>query len=465
MLVIGVCGQSSSELSARLSRHISGVEFVSFDSAVQTSEVPILAMVHAASKMTRQGKPDPSMVLLAVDPPPENSDQYRPFQNFLTAKADRQVLPFHLNTTPESRASIGTWTTYQQLADHIIETTGEYIKVADEVKDDTVLTQQISANIEQWHSKEIIYRSLASSSEREIGNLGDGVVIVVTAVKGGSGKSTIALIAANLLTNWGAETSSSTLLIDANLGQPVISGLTWEIPRKDIRWAMTQMEEGMPPDDVLAEAASPIAAGARSSGNYGSHGKIHAVISSLRSAGRTIRYQPEAMYELVTAAARKYDYVIVDAPPIDPVVSETLGERFVLPAADKVLFVCDSDFSSSENAGHYYDQITYHVQGLGDHIGFVLNKENEHREFNMQIFSEMLSAYGRETVPPWIIGSVPYIAKLKQEFNEGVKGVPEISEIDNAIARILETVLGEHEGAILSPEIANKGFLRGLFRR
>lgn len=465
MLVVGICGRSAEDISARLSRHVTGAEFAAVGSPMEGVEVPILSMVHAASRLSRAGEPEPRMALVAVDPPRPGTELYRPLAKFLAARPDNLIVPFWLHVEPpdvDKRAAVGSWSTYQQFATHISELTGENLTVGPNAVDDPVLTTQVASTIGRWSKQRPVYRTSATPAERE--KLGDGTVVTYTAVKGGSGKSTLALISANLLTNWGADTSASVILIDANLGQPVIAGLTWEVPRKDARWAVTQLEEGMPADDVLVEVAHPIASGARSARNLGSGGKIHAIVSTLAGAGRTITYQPEAMCELVAAAARKYDYVIVDAPPIDPVVSE-LAERFVLPATDKVVLVCDSDFSSTRNALLYYDEITGHVPGLGEHIGFVLNKLGEHSEFNASTFNELLGMYGRDTEPPWNVGAVPYDAQLKKELNTGLQLVPEIPGVDNAIARILETLLGEPEGAILPKPVPGKNFLKGLFQR
>lgn len=436
---------------------------------LESVEVPMLAMVHAAAGMARSGEAEPKMVLMVVDPPAVGSEQYHPLRKFLAARPDSHIVPFWLHTEPpadvDRRLAVGSWSTYQQLAGHISDLTGAALDVSAHTLEDPVLTPQVAAEIGRWNAQRPVYRSLASEEERERGALGGGKVIVFTAVKGGSGKSSLALVAANLLTNWGADTSETMLLIDANLGQPVIAGLTWEVPRKDIRWAVTQLEEGMPADDVLLEVAHPIAAGTRASRNLGSGGKIHAVVSTLAGAGRTISYQPEAMCELVSAAARKYDYVVVDAPPVDPVVSATLGERFVLPAADKIIFVCDSDFSGTKNALLYYDELARYVDGLGEHIGFVLNKDGEHGEFSLDFFSSLLAQHGRDSEKPWLLGAVPYDAQLKQEFNAGRQLVPEIPGVDDAVARILERVLEEPEGAILAKDKGGKSFLRGLFRR
>lgn len=454
MLVIGVCGPSSTDISSRLERHVTGADFLSSKAASDSIEIAMLSIVHHHS-LAQVGDDETEMLLVVVDPPAKQDPKYTPLRKFLAARPKSQIVPFYLHDPPPDRSCLTGQSTFSDFKDKMLELTGEVLDVSEETKDDPLLDAATTRTILQWENTELEYRyKLDDQQKREL-NLGTGMVICFTAVKGGSGKSSLALIASNLMTNWAADRSETVLLMDCNLGQPVIASLTWEEPRKDIRWAITQIEEGADPDEALDAVANPLASGARTDLKLEGGGKIHAVVSTLKHAGRVIQLRPEAMYELVAAAARKYDYVLVDTPPIDPVATEVLAERFVLPVADEIIFVCENEFGSSRNALIYHDALTEHHQGLGDHIGLVLNKEEEHHEFDIHQLEHMCGQHGLISgSPPRVLGSVPYSGKLKRMFNEGANLVPEVPEVDVAVASILEKVLGENEGSVL-PDVGN----------
>jgi len=459
MLVVGVCGPSAADIANRLSRHITGAEFVALKTPVENLEVSVLGIVHAASTFTRQGQPEPRTVLVAVDPPDSSAPQHLPLRKFLASRPDGQLLPFYLHTEPPEPGCLDYNATYQDFADALEAASETRLNITGQAHMDPVITPQVSETMLTLRTRQVEYRSLVDEQKRSELAMGEGMVIVVTAAKGGSGKSTFALIAANLMTNWAADTASSVLLVDANIGQPVLVGLTWDTPRKDIRWAMTQIEAGRSPDDVLVEVAYPIASGVRTAARQGGGGggKTHAIVSTLRGAGRKITIQPEATYQLVCAAARKYDYVIVDTPPIDPTSMETLAEKFVLPAADELLFICDCEYQSTQNAFLFYDSITTsgRTRGLDRHISWVLNKSGEHPNFDLQMMRSLAAKHGQESSPPRILGEVPYSRKLKEELNAGLNIIPELSEVDTAVASVLGQLLGEPDGTIL-PQAARK---------
>lgn len=464
MLVIGVCGTSANEIAGRLARNVSQAEIISADTVDKKLGAAVLSLVYHTSKLRKSGHKPPTLVVVVVDPPNKGSKDYQPLNKLLASQPDSVIIPYYLYENSPSQAALGGDSTFQDFCDVIRNTTGFQLEVKGDPAD-RVLDMSISQTIKQWQEKELLFRSSLTDEERERHNVGAGKVITFTAVKGGSGKSSLALISANILTNWAADMQRRVLIMDCNLGQPVLVGLTWERPRKDIRWALSQIEEGVSADDVLAEVAHPLAAGAKTSRKLGGVGKIEAVVSRLEGAGKTIALQPEALYELVVAASRKYDYVVVDAPPIDPTTTR-LTERFILPVSDMLLFVADSEYYSTQNAMIHYSDIAEHHSGKdwGKSAGFILNKFGEHTQFNMEQASSLASMRDQ---PINILGAVPYAKNLKESFNAGHKGfIPELPEVDRAIASILEKIL-EPEHPIASEAIVGEGkrAKRGLLGR
>lgn len=466
MLVIGITGQVSEEIASRLRRHIIGAEFLLPSTTSYSHDVELMSIAYKAAEQEQSNGEAQTILLIGIDMPDKGDELYAPYQNFLDANSNRYILPFNIRSQSSETPYLSIGTTYSDFIDMVHELTGYSLKISGPVHNEPVYTHAVTENFDRWSNYMPKYRGFLNTEELDASGLGKGVVLVFTAVKGGSGKSSLSLLASNILTNWGADRSSKVLLIDANLGQPVIAGLTWETPRKDVRWAITQIEEGVSPDDVLLEVAHPIAAdvsaGRRS---LGSGGKINAIISTLVNAGPRISLRPEALYELVTAAARVYDYIIVDTPPIDATNSD-MADKFVLPIADKLVFVCEAEFSSTKNTFLYYRSLVEETPELSDIIGFVLNKFQNKDEFTMDTLSsvaqELTSMLELGEGKPLMLGTVPFVPTMKSEFNAGANIVPEIPEINQPLAGILEKVLGEEEGTFLVKSSKARG---GLFRK
>lgn len=447
MWTTGVIGLEADTIASRLDRHFHKSKILS--AGTRGLQPGVLYCIDQSKKLNRAERP--RMVLLVVDPPPPDSPNFLPIANFLRHHEDCHWIPFWLSEKPgHLHAGIphmSTRSSFREAVEVFMEVTNELWQADETVLDDPVMTREVIKVLAEAESFPVAFRVGKTDAEKEAAGLGTGTVIGVTAVKGGSGKSTFSTVSSNMTTEWALDRGKSTLFIETNIGQPTVMESLWQRPTggKDILWAQTQLETGRNPIEVVEEAVAdlmPVVTGST---------RFKGIVTSLRQGGGDVTVKPHLLYALACGAASIYDYVIIDTPPIDR-TDRQFSDEFLLPASDHVIALTDCDYQSSANTFSHFAHLTLPAADAvfpRDKLWVVLNREGEHPKFDLSDLKTLAETMEGEGEPWQIAGSIPYSMELKSFVNEGARQVPSVASVDRAIAGILETVLGLDSMTIL----------------
>ena len=450
MWVIGIVGRNSSILADRLERHLENMHVLADGT---NGDMPLqTGILRCVDKFTERTKKTlrPNLMLIVVDPPASGTKNFGAIDRFSSHNPDYKWMPFWYQEkpAPDWDVFLSTESTFEDFAEAFRKLSSEPCEVQPEVARSPILTQSIFKTLNQMSDSPVIYRTNASPQSRQRNNLGEGDILSFTAVKGGTGKSTAALIGAALMTPYALDLNKRVLYLESNLGQPVAAARTWGKPPKDLMWVVTRVEEGSDPVEAVQQAIHPI--GRSEEGVLG----VDAVITSTTTPGwneRIAKYH-DVMYSIACASAEIYDYVFIDMPPIDRSVRDDLTDRYVLPVSDKILMISDNDAAAAGNIFTFANTLITPYPGAEfprDKMWFVLNKEGENTSFGMRQFEEIAKNVDSEN--HWQLTSgVPYSKELQTLTNSGISMTLQSTDVvSQAISGVLEEVYGLASGAIL----------------
>lgn len=437
MWTIAVCGTSADMLAERLARHLARHSVISPPSEHSMPlRTQIIHCVDGAARFTMDQNLRPKILLICVDPPGVAEKDFAPLEAFVSNPEERRYLPFFLSKRPSDTEDdyLASTTTFGEAAEVLTQVLQEPVSIDPDVADMPLLTGSIAelSNIKS----EINYRSLMDEATKGERGLGEGTVLVFSAMKGGTGKSIMSILASGLLTDYAMDQNKTCIALDCNIGQPSYAGYMWREPRKDIGWVLSEMENGSDPQTLIKSSVTLM-------GDEAGR-KIATLAGTLKGSTSPMRRaQPEVLYKLVCAAASLYDYVVVDTPPLDGTNYLALGNRFIMPSADKLILIADSDHTASNNMFEYLASVTAPAPGAHlqrEDVIIALNKVGEHPNHTLEMFMVHSEQFSNDS--NWeIAGGIPYIAELKASRNTGSTELPSFPEINKVLANVLAAAL------------------------
>jgi MinD-like ATPase involved in chromosome partitioning or flagellar assembly len=277
---------------------------------------------------------------------------------------------------------------------------------------------------------------------------GRGRVLCICSYKGGSGKTTTALLAAATLGRAAAETGRRVALVDANTAQSSISTvLQQRAPSTILNLVRTGVDEAQVARALthVPEAALDILFGA----------------PDLRSAdGKLIT--PVLYRRVVSVLRASYDYVIVDTP-VAEAIDKDLFDDFVLPEASNLVVVVDPNRETIENNLDWLDIISDPMLAGGrdfpaERIGVLLNRATPDQDWNAATVSDQFRRWQ-------FLGAVPSSGTVQRAANNG-RLLSEVDpEVDRALRGALHLLTGDPDLAPSAARPAGPGRVRALLGR
>jgi MinD-like ATPase involved in chromosome partitioning or flagellar assembly len=277
---------------------------------------------------------------------------------------------------------------------------------------------------------------------------GRGRVLCICSYKGGSGKTTTALLAAATLGRAAAETGRRVALVDANTAQSSISTvLQHRAPSTILNLVRTGVDEAQVARVLthVPEAALDILYGA----------------PDLRSAdGKLIT--PVLYRRVVSVLRASYDYVIVDTP-VAEAIDKHLFDDFVLPEASNLVVVVDPNRETIENNLDWLDIISDPMLAGGrdfpaERIGVLLNRATPDQDWNAATVSDQFRRWQ-------FLGAVPSSGTVQRAANNG-RLLSEVDpEVDRALRGALHLLTGDPDLAPSAARPAGPGRVRALLGR
>lgn len=277
---------------------------------------------------------------------------------------------------------------------------------------------------------------------------GRGRVLCICSYKGGSGKTTTALLAAATLGRAAAETGRRVALVDANTAQSSISTvLQQRAPRTILNLVRTGVDEAQ-----VAEALTHVP--------EASLDVLFGAPDLRRADGRLIT---PALYRRVVSVLRaSYDYVIVDTP-VAEAIDKDVFDDFVLPEASDLVVVVDPNRETIENNLDWLDIISDPMLAGGrdfpaERIGVLLNRATPDQDWNAATVSDQFRRWQ-------FLGAVPSSATVQRAANNG-RLLSEVDpEVDLALRSALHSLLGDPDLAPPVARPAGPGGVRALLSR
>ena len=198
-----------------------------------------------------------------------------------------------------------------------------------------------------------------SLRDRQVPDWGDrarGSVVMVTSTAPGEGKTTISLALARAF----ALTGRKTILIDCDLRKPSVHR---QVGLETSGWLTTYLTMGNRGIDMSAlTVADPLSAASLALGGRRSEAATDQLVGS------------DAFFQLIEAAARVFDVVVIDTPPVGPVVDGI----YLAQHADVIAFVVKAGSTSQPDARKALQAISEAKRPDVETL-LVLNQHNERR--------------------------------------------------------------------------------------
>lgn len=281
-----------------------------------------------------------------------------------------------------------------------------------------------------------------------------GKVIVVTAPKGGTGKSTLSLNAAALLGMALRGTGKNVCIVDANV-QQADTGKYIAAHQPSIVDLLADVSQ-IHPDRIT---------------NF-LHHKPQLNLSVLIGpsepvVGHPVHFSGRRYAEIIEALKPNYDYIIVDTPVAE--LYHEMFRLFALPYADYLLVCVAPNNTTVYNTYLWLKSITAKpaAGGMGfddDKIGIVLNRAEDDIGCDESVVEDQLRDWD-------YIGAIPETKEWKKANNEHrLVVVDNLPDINTAISLIMQKATGEqlvdaNATAKLAAAGSTKGLLRRLFNR
>jgi tyrosine-protein kinase Etk/Wzc len=218
-------------------------------------------------------------------------------------------------------------------------------------------------SVEALRSLRSSLRSLLARSERDVDGVSTGKVILFTGPTQGVGKSFVSSNFAYLL----AETKASVLLIDADMRQ----GRLTQLLNGRSEAGLSDVLEG----NVRIEDAVVNLEGSR---------------LSVLDAGASTPENPSellgrpAFQEMLAALRDRYDFVVIDSPPVLP-VSDALA--IAAQDCDLVLLVSRADYTGARQLEETLRRLENVGAKVAGHVfnGFLPKRYGEHEEYSLNL--------------------------------------------------------------------------------
>ena len=446
MLYVAVVGQGAETLAGRMGRNLEKMRVVYPANPSASLQTALLNCMFSLEKEINSKFFQ--MVMIVIDPPRKDSPDFDPIRNYLKVDERRYWIPFWLNETPpETEANephLTTTSTYGDAVKIISQVTEQPFKVDEEYENSPILTRaMVRQQYDPTRQKPGVNRYGKSKDEKQKLGLGRAAVISLTAVKGGTGKSTLSLIAHRLMTEYALEHGRKALLIEADIGQPTILEAVWakSTDGKDLTWALTQIEEGADPVDAMRKSVSNLVPKTDDSPT------VQGIVTTLRGDKEmSANFPPHLMYDLVCAAASEFDYIIIDCPPVGRVTKDSFIDPFLLPVSDSIVLVVDSNLPTITNTLEAFSVFTSPLRKESyprERTYIVINKDDKASKITSEGVRDQVAAYSGDGAEWNIAGVVPHSEELWSHANKGVKhNIAAIPEIDAAVSEVMAEVLG-----------------------